>query len=318
MKNETIEQNKILVEKVKEILLESNYKSDRHLARTLVYEENTRMFNNWDEELLGDKQSKLDNTKVYKEEFKVESKNNYETRFGCFNADCVDIAEDLIKEGLNPAILNLASNYRPGGGYDKGCGAQEESLCYASTLSQSLYQYGTYKSLGVRESNVKLKENAYPLDINYGGIYSKDVCFFRNNMTKYYSLKDKPFNASVITVASLDNRRSFYRCSKESIYFNEYGYLLEEGIKIEKNKIRTIYRIGLENNHDSLVLGALGCGVYNVLPIEISKLFMDVLNEDEFKNKYKKIVFAIYEVKNKDNEIIGEKGKFKPFYDLFK
>ena len=41
---------------------------------------------------------------------------------------------------------------------------------------------------------------------------------------------------------------------------------------------------------------------------------MDVLNEDEFKNKFKKVVFAILETKNKDN---GKDGKYKPFYDLF-
>ena len=87
-----------------------------------------------------------------------------------------------------------------------------------------------------------------------------------------------------------------------------------EGVEIEKNKIRTIYRIGLENNHDSLVLGAFGCGVYNLLPSEVSKLFWDVLNEKEFKNKYKKIVFAILERRRRTEE---EKEKFKPFYEIW-
>ena len=65
-----------------------------------------------------------------------------ETKTGCINADCVDVAESLIAAGLNkPAILNLASRRKPGGGYDRGMSAQEETLCRLSTLSQSLYQY---------------------------------------------------------------------------------------------------------------------------------------------------------------------------------
>ena len=60
---------------------------------------------------------------------------------GCINGDCVDVAEKMINDGLNPAILNLASRRRPGGGYDRGMSAQEETLCRLSTLSQSLYQY---------------------------------------------------------------------------------------------------------------------------------------------------------------------------------
>ena len=55
------------------------------------------------------------------------------------------MAYNLIREGLNPAILNLASNVHPCGGSDEGTGAPAESLCYASTLSQSLYQFGNTK-----------------------------------------------------------------------------------------------------------------------------------------------------------------------------
>ena len=103
----------------------------------------------------------------------------------------------------------------------------------------------------------------------------------------------------------------------EAIYFNPDGTLTKEGIEIEKNKIRTIYRIGLDNNNDSLVLGAFGCGVFRLIPEEVSQLFMEVSNESEFKNKYKRIVFAILEGK-KRGEITGAEGKIKAFYDTWK
>ncbi len=284
----------------------------------LVYEENKKLFDNWDEAMLGDRMNKVKSTKVYDKEFHVHSENNYDTKFDCLDADCVDVAEDLIEEGYNPAILNLASAIHPCGGYDKGKNAQEESLCQASTLSQSLYQFGEGgpKGKGARECGLPLIAGVYPLNRNFGGIYSPDVCFFRNNKYKFFSIREKPFSCGVITVASLSNRQKNEWTNDESVFFNTDGTLTEEGVEIEKNKIRTIYRIGLENGHDSLVLGAFGCGVYKLIPAEVANLFMDVLNEEEFKNKYKKIVFAILEGK-KRGVLHGEDGKFKAFYDLF-
>ena len=204
----------------------------------------------------------------------------------------------------------------PCGGYRDGTNAQEESLCYMSTLSQSLLQFANPKLKIFKENNLLSIPNVYPLDINFGGIYSPDVYFFRNNIDKYYSLRDKPFKCSVISVASLANTNYLKYCDDDSKYFVN-GYLNEEGIEIEKNKIRTIFRIGIENKHDSLVLGAFGCGVYNLDAKQVATLFKEILNEDEFKNKFKKIVFAIYEGKS-SRKVTGENGKFNPFYDLFK
>lgn len=289
-----------------------------YMVRQMVYNDNRERFTNWDSEMFGDRNHKIIDTKVYKDEFKVISHNNYETTYDCFNEDAVDVAYDLVKSGLKPAILNLASNYRPCGGYDDYKSAQEESLCFSSTLSQSLYQFGKPEAKGVIDANIpNLISGVYPLNINFGGIYSPDVCFFRNNKYKNFSLREEIFECGVITVASLSNRIKKNWINEEAIYFNTDGTLTAEGVEIEKNKIRTIYRIGLDNNNDSLVLGAFGCGVFRLLPEEVSQLFMDVLNEPEFKNKYKRVVFAILEGK-KRGEVTGEEGKFKSFYDIWK
>ena len=50
---------------------------------------------------------------------------------------------------------------------------------------------------------------------------------------------------------------------------------------------------------------------------EVSQIFYNVLNEPEFKNNFKKIVFAILEGKSRNGNLTGKDGKFKPFYDLF-
>ena len=44
------------------------------------------------------------------------------------NKDCVLAAKELIDAGYNPAMLNLADQYIPGGLVEYGSGAQEENL----------------------------------------------------------------------------------------------------------------------------------------------------------------------------------------------
>ncbi len=240
------------------------------------------------------------------------------TVFGCANADCVDVAQGLIGEGLRPAILNLASRTVPCGGYHKGLSAQEESLCRSSTLSQSLYRFGNPKYKHIKEAGVPAVPGVYPLDLNFGGVYSPCVTFFRHNSDRFFALREKPFDCPVVSVASLSNREWNEYSDDERRYFDANGCLTPEGRKTEANKIRTIFRIALDNGRDSMVLGAFGCGAYNLHCDEVAGLFRDVLEEDEFKNCFRKLVFAIYECKPSERRpYIGKNGKFAPFYNLF-
>ena len=290
-------------------------------ARKEIYAENTRLFNDWKNgaaELdLGDYSKYLNGTSLYDRPFDV---TDLGTRYdsvttGCINADCVDVAERLIAQGYDPAILNLASARKPGGGYRDGMGAQEESLCYASTLSLSLYQYGDPKYVNIRESGVPLKKVAYPLDLNWGGIYTPDVTFFRNNATRFYTVRDSFFKCDVITVAALSfNGRGHYADIDELSFRSENGGFTDEGNEIMLNKIRTVFRSAVEHGKDSLVLGALGCGAYKCPPDEVASQFRTVMNEPEFKNKFKLILFAIWEKPGRPN---GLDGKVAPFYKEF-
>lgn len=286
-------------------------------ACKLVYKSNAEIFKNWDTNLLGNKNTKLHNTKVYKNKFKTNYNYNYNTIFDCVNQDCADVCLDLLQQQYNPCILNLASNVSPGGGYHNGTSAQEECLCQMSTLSQSLYQFGSLKYKHIREANLPNYPDVYPMDINYGGIYSPDVVFFRHNKSKYFKFREQVFASSIVTVASLSNIIKNSYTNDERVYFNHDGTFTSEGLEIETNKVRTILRIALDNGHDSIILGAFGCGVYNLLPSEVSQIFYNVLNEPEFKGNFKKVVFAILEGKGRKGKLTGKDGKFKPFYELF-
>jgi nicotinate (nicotinamide) nucleotide adenylyltransferase len=287
-------------------------------ARLQVFKTNSKLFCEWPD-YLGDRDEHR-KAKTYKSEFTVAVPElPMETETDCVNADCADVAKSLLDEGLNPAILNLASRTSPCGGYHKGTSAQEECLAQMSTLSQSLYAFGSPKYKHIRESGVPLVEGIYPMDINFGGVYSPCVTFFRHNADSYYALRAETFDCAIVTVASLSNREKNSFTNDERFYFDDAGCLTDEGWEIETNKIRTIFRISLENGHDSIVLGALGCGVFRLHPDEVAEIFYQVLKEPEFKNRFKKLVFAIYEGKPspRRRDPIGREGKFAPFYEIF-
>ena len=306
-------------ERMKTIMASGRYGINQ--AQKEVYIQNTDLFRRWKDGQLpqfGDYQSYLDGAKLYKTAYSVADLGiTYpSTETGCINADCVDVAQQLIDAGYNPAILNLASAGRPGGGYDLGLGAQEESLCQSSNLSLSLYQFADPRRLKcARDSGVPHKQIGYPLDTNYGGIYTPGVTFFRNNKRKYFTIKDDPFRCDVITVAALSfNGRNDFARAMELMYKAADGGFTPAGAEVMRNKIRTIFRMGVEHGKDALVLGAFGCGAYKLPCDAVAELFRQVMDEPEFAGKFRLLVFAILESTRKPN---GRDGKFAPVYQKF-
>lgn len=290
-------------------------------ARKEVYKENLKLFHKWKDGTseidFGDYQAFLGATKLYKASYDVTDIGTHypKTLTGCINTDCVDLAEHLIAKGYNPAILNLASAKRTTGGYREGMIAQEESLCRSSNLSLSLFQYGDPKYINVRESGVPCKEIGYPLNLNYGGIYTPNATFFRNNRDKFYTLRDTTFKCDVITVAALSfNGRTDYSYANELSYRAADGSFTSKGEEIMLNKIRTIFRMGVEHGKDALVLGAFGCGAYKLPAEEVARQFRIVMNEPEFAGKFRLITFAILESPRRAN---GLGGNFAAFYREF-
>ena len=255
----------------------------------------------------------LDGTKVYSEAFDVNHivARSTETTRSTVNNDCLAVAKRLLDEGLNPCVMNLADAYTACGFYKKGSNAQEEALCRATTLSRSLFQFFKPKSgkadRYAEEANITLKEFAYPMDLNFGGIYSPGVTVFRNGLD-FHALLEETYKVGIVSVAALDFNEKH---GKNREYQAVDGGMTAEGEEVLKNKIRTIYRIALSNGHDALVAGAFGCGAFRLPSDRVAALFDEILNEAEFKNKFANVTFAIL-----DKE--GAKGKFAPFYELFK
>lgn len=224
----------------------------------------------------------------------------YDTEIKVIDNDTIYAAKDLIDRGMNPCVLNMASFHTPGGGVITGSSAQEENIFRRTNIFKSLYQF---QSVG-EAYGIKQREERYPLDYHYGGIYTPHVTVFKASDDKDYILLEEPFEIAVVSVAAIKNPR---------VYNGKLVPWVEDTLKC---KIRQILDIALENGHDSIVLSAFGCGAYKTPPTEMARLFKEILDSDKYKNAFKAIHFAIINLKS-TNGAHNPQGNFKPFKDLF-
>lgn len=186
----------------------------------------------------------------------------YQTQFIFAEQDTLDMAESFINEGLNPAALNLANPRNPGGGVQNGSSAQEESLFRRTNYFLAL---------------LPRKAAYYPIQ-GPEVIYTPCVQVFRTSEEEGCAFR-KPFSVAIIACAAIDLRT----VSQEP---GDYETRT-------KNKISVLLRTALEKGHDSVVLGAMGCGAFRNDPDKMAGYFAEILHSDEFKGRFKKVGFAI-------------------------
>lgn len=219
------------------------------------------------------------------------------------SGDCLKVAERLVREGFNPALLNFASAGHPGGGVETGARAQEETICRRSTLTRSIYSFDA--GYAHRYGYELHKGDGYPISssLDFSAIYSPRVTVFREEGPDY-TLMEHPFQVGIITNAALNMNGRF------PIRLTPDGHIPDEGKAITLNKIRTIFRIGMIKGHDSMVLGAFGCGAFRTPPREMAQLFREVMQEEEFEDRFRLITFAILSDHN------DSRGNFAAFEDV--
>ena len=62
---------------------------------------------------------------------------------------------------------------------------------------------------------------------------------------------------------------------------------------VMRERVKRLLHVFRENKHDWLVLGAFGCGVFQNNPYDVAVIFREHLESAEFKNSFKRIVFAV-------------------------
>ncbi|KAK1826122.1 hypothetical protein QBC39DRAFT_317389 [Podospora conica] len=244
-------------------------------------------------------------------------------------------------ENLNPstaarvAVLNMASEKNPGGGWLGGSTAQEEALCYRSTLAASLD-----------------KAKFYPIPVR-AGLYTRDVVVLREEMGKGHGLLDGVKEGdgediglrrarlpvvSVVSVAGLrhpavkgageevgvdetpemtskrkwDGKEKGKGKGKKTKVKKTKGPLLFANAsdrESTKNKMRLCLRIAASQGHTMVVLGALGCGAFKNPPGEVVTCWSEVLSEPEFGGGwFAEIWFAVLDRRREGNFEVFEKA----------
>ena len=168
------------------------------------------------------------------------------------------------------AALNFASARRPGGGFLGGATAQEEDLARSSSLYPSLLTAKHYYSVN-RAAGSLYTDNI---------IYSPNVPFFRDNNL---DLLESSYPVSVITSPAPNAYEARGRNIRE-----------DKIIEVMRARARLVLCVAAHHAHPVLVLGAWGCGVFGNDPHDVAEAFKDLL-DDEFKNVFELVVFAIYD-----------------------
>jgi hypothetical protein len=213
------------------------------------------------------------------------------------DADSLNAAVELGRlhggdhRGGRVAVLNMASHSNPGGGWLKGATAQEEALCYRSSLSLSLHKrYYPFKQLQ--------------------GIYTPDVVIIRGDMASGHKLlvpevkaEDLPV-VSVLSVAAIrgpevgevDHVDARGNPGKRLVFAKGSDRLLT------KEKMRLCLRMAASMKHSLLVLGALGCGAFRNPPHEVVQCWREVFEEAEFGGGWwRHVWFAVLDRKSEGN-----------------
>ena len=171
----------------------------------------------------------------------------------------------LFAAGLNPCILNFADDLEAGGVVDNGNCAQEESLWRRTNLCatqlQSFYPL-VQAPRGIQE-----------------GIYSPQVTVFKD--TEENDCRDlrTPWSAAFIAVPGLKYPR-----------VNHQKMVCLDDMMAMRTKIELIFQTAKEAGHESLVLGALGCGVWRAPPRQMADIFRSLCAQ--YNGVFKQITFA--------------------------
>ncbi|KAJ6591082.1 hypothetical protein DFH09DRAFT_1419900 [Mycena vulgaris] len=201
--------------------------------------------------------------------------------------DTLAVAFPLCTDGgARVAVLSMASELRPGGGFLAGASAQEESLCLRSTLYA-----------GLRDAFYRLPE--------VGCIYTPDVCVFRGAYgdavpAATHNGQGLELDATVNPAAAWWFADVVSCAAVRGPDVDVDGAYADAAQRdLMREKIKRILRAAAAHGCRRLVLGAFGCGAFGNPPAEVAQLFHRVLlgragrGAGEFAGCFDEVVFAI-------------------------
>lgn len=225
-------------------------------------------------------------------------KNSENANIRLLKKDSISAGLYMKKNGFNPVVLMFASEKGPGGN-PKGYIGQEADIYRRSTIMYNL-------DPSMREHIGAGDKFAYAMR-SYGGYYCPDVLVFRKHESSGYRFR-KPSPLTFIVAAPLGRPKLK---DKE-----EKGKFLSEKTEIEKyeRKLRSVLVEAFNKGHDTVVLGAWGCGYSKVPAVHASKIIGQLI-ASEFAHAFKEIVFAVID---DPSSALPHNAPFNSNYEIFK
>jgi uncharacterized protein (TIGR02452 family) len=176
------------------------------------------------------------------------------------------------QQDLDILCLNFASAKNPGGGFLGGSSAQEESLARSSGLypcispMQAMY-----------ETNRKNRSCLYTDHM----IYSPKVPVIRDDDGV---LLDEPYCVSFLTVPAVN---------AGAVRNNEPEHA-DRIAPTMIGRMEKLLSVAVVHGHDTLILGAWGCGVFKNDSAEVAQWFYDhLVTSSNFRGRFQTVVFAV-------------------------
>jgi uncharacterized protein (TIGR02452 family) len=198
------------------------------------------------------------------------------------NMCTLDMASLLVRGGYTPLVLNMASNYRPGGGVRKGSRAQEEDLFRKSNY---------FMTLDLKQ----LPDDIYPIK-GLTMIYSPHVTVIKD---RNYADLDEPYQVDFIACPAIRNPEII-----QNSVTKDDDYAIEADQYLMEQRIERLYKVAYTYGHDSIILGAFGCGAFHNPTVKVAEMFKKM--NERYNRCFKFIGFPV---------LSDEKN---PNYNIFK
>jgi uncharacterized protein (TIGR02452 family) len=171
-------------------------------------------------------------------------------------------------------VLNFSSARNPGGGYVGGARAQEEDLCRASALYQTLLRAPEFYAAHRADRSPFYTDRV---------IHSPAVPVFRDDTG---ALLDEPYEADFLTSAAPNAGVVAQRTPAETGRIP--GALT--------GRAERVLQVAAVAGVTALVLGAWGCGVFRNDPAQVAAAFRTHLGPGgRFAGRFPRLVFAVWD-----------------------
>ncbi|EXJ85983.1 hypothetical protein A1O1_06352 [Capronia coronata CBS 617.96] len=204
------------------------------------------------------------------------------TKVRVINSDTIEAALQISRRSSDKPIcvLNMANAIHAGGGFRKGALAQEEALCYRTSLSYSL------------------KIRHYPIP-DKAAIYSPTILVIRDSLANGHGVLDARDPSrlpviSVVSAAAIHKPKTKVLANANLPPAMSAVYTSAGDRELMREKMRIVLRTAIRNRHRKIVLGAFGCGAFANPLKEVGDLWVSVLKDFEFAGGWwEEVIFAV-------------------------